>query len=66
MSPGFPPPQIHDSNGVRLMRAAGAVAADVLTFAGSLVVPGITTDEIDRLVHDYCVRVHKVYPSPLN
>ena len=48
----FPPmeerPQVHDAAGIAKMRAAGRLAARVLDFAGTLVRPGVTTDEIDK------------------
>lgn len=47
------------------MRASCQLARHVLDFAGSLVRPGITTDEIDAQVHDLIVK-HEAYPSPLN
>lgn len=46
------------------MRAAAAVAAEVLHYATTLVAPGVTTDELDAAVHEECVR-RNVYPSPL-
>lgn len=58
-------PQIHDQEGIRKMRAAGKFAAQVLEHAGSLVKPGVTTDEIDRAVHKMIVD-NNAYPSPLN
>jgi len=50
---------------VQKMRAAGKLAARVLEFAGTLVRPGVTTDEIDRAVHKMIID-NKAYPSPLN
>ncbi|NDF84316.1 MAG: type I methionyl aminopeptidase [Actinobacteria bacterium] len=47
------------------MRHAGAVAAEVLRLAGAAVKPGVTTDEIDVLVHELCI-ARNSYPSPLN
>jgi len=47
------------------MRDAARIASDVLAFACEQVAPGITTEEIDRRVHEKCVQL-KVYPSPLN
>ena len=47
------------------MRRTGAAAAEILMRAGDIVRPGITTDEIDRLVHDLSVEAGG-YPSPLN
>ncbi|MDQ1680588.1 MAG: methionyl aminopeptidase [Frankiaceae bacterium] len=49
---------------IERMRRAGRIAADVLAEAGAAVRPGVTTDEIDALVHASCVR-RGVYPSPL-
>jgi len=46
------------------MRRTGAAAAEILLRAGELVRPGITTDEIDRVVHDLSVEAGG-YPSPL-
>ncbi|MFM7252452.1 MAG: type I methionyl aminopeptidase [Ilumatobacteraceae bacterium] len=47
------------------MRRAGAMAADILRLAGEVVRPGITTDEIDVVVHDATIE-RGAYPSPLN
>ncbi|CAA7395166.1 unnamed protein product [Spirodela intermedia] len=64
-SPGIASgPEIHDARGVQCMRASGKLAAEVLSFAGSLVKPGITTDEIDQAVHQMIID-HGAYPSPL-
>jgi len=48
------------------MRVAGQLAADVLEMIAEHVVPGVTTDELDSLCHDYMVNVQKVIPAPLN
>lgn len=50
---------------IEAMRRTGAAAAEILMRAGDVVRPGITTDEIDRLVHDLSVEAGG-YPSPLN
>lgn len=50
---------------IERMRHAGAVAAEVLRLAGEMVKPGITTDAIDRYVHQLCIDRNS-YPSPLN
>ena len=47
------------------MRHAGKLAAEALRFAESLVQPGISTEEINKHVHNYIVE-RKAYPSPLN
>lgn len=51
--------------GVERMRASCKLAAQVLQHAGTLVKPGVTTDEIDQAVHDMIVAAG-AYPSPLN
>src|ERR1700723_1675399 len=48
------------------MRIAGRLAAEVLDMIGEHVVPGITTDELDRLCHDYIVDVQRSIPANLN
>lgn len=59
-----PPMLVHDAVGIQRMRDACALARDALAFAGSLVRPGVTTDEIDAQTHEFLVR-HGAYPSPL-
>jgi len=47
------------------MRAAGRLAADLLDMIGQHVVPGVTTDELNRICHDYQVNVQGAVPAPL-
>ncbi|OWM75798.1 hypothetical protein CDL15_Pgr009442 [Punica granatum] len=56
--------QIHDSEGIAQMRAACELAARVLDYAGTLVRPSVTTDEIDKAVHQMIIEAG-AYPSPL-
>lgn len=58
-------PQIQDAEGLVRMRAACNLAARVLRLAGSLVAPGVTTDEIDAAVHEATIAAG-AYPSPLS
>ncbi len=51
---------------IEKMRVAGRLAADVLRMIEPHVVPGITTNELDQLCHDYIVDVQKAIPAPLN
>jgi methionyl aminopeptidase len=48
------------------MRLAGRLTAEVLDMIGQHVVPGVSTDELDRICHDYIVNVQKAVPAPLN
>jgi len=46
------------------MREAGAIACEAMHEAGRAVQPGVTTDELDRIVHTYILD-HGAYPSTL-
>jgi len=48
------------------MRVAGRLAAEVLEMIEPHVQAGITTDELDRICHDYIVNEQKAIPAPLN
>ena len=61
-TPGSPAPKSAET--LDRMRRAGRIAAEILAMAGAAVRPGVTTDELDALVHNECVR-RGVYPSPL-
>jgi methionyl aminopeptidase len=49
---------------VQRIRAAGRVAAGAIEAAAAAIRPGVTTDELDRIVHDYVV-AQGAYPSTL-
>ncbi|HVE74057.1 MAG TPA: type I methionyl aminopeptidase [Mycobacteriales bacterium] len=53
-----------DAETLGLMRVAGRAAAEVLQIVGSAVRPGISTDELDAIAHEECLR-RGGYPSPL-
>lgn len=55
--------QIKSAADIAKLRIAGALAADVLLMIAEHVKPGVTTDELDRLCHDYIVNVQKVIPA---
>lgn len=48
------------------MRVAGRLAAEVLEMIEPYVKAGITTNELDRICHDYIVNTQKATPAPLN
>jgi methionyl aminopeptidase len=48
------------------MRVAGRLAAEVLEMVAPFVKEGITTDELDKICHDYIINVQKAIPAPLN
>jgi methionyl aminopeptidase len=47
------------------MREAGQLAAKTLKYIAPFVKPGVSTEEINTLVHEFIIS-HKAYPSPLN
>ena len=57
---------IKDAAGIEAMRIAGRLAAEVLDYLTPHVQPGITTDALDKLAHDYIVQVQQAIPAPLN
>jgi len=56
---------IHDADDFDGMRKAGRFAAELLDYITPFVQPGVTTEEIDRLCHDYTIERGAV-PAPLN
>jgi len=48
------------------MRVAGRLAAQVLEMIAPHVQPGVTTEQLDRLCHDYIVEEQRAIPAPLD
>ncbi|MGV0387701.1 type I methionyl aminopeptidase [Corynebacterium sanguinis] len=57
-------PLVQTAETIEKMREASIIAADALQAAGAAVAPGVTTDEIDRVAHEYMLD-HGAYPSTL-
>lgn len=57
-------PFIQTPETIEAMREASKIAANALKVAGAAVAPGVTTDEIDRIAHEYMCD-HGAYPSTL-
>jgi methionyl aminopeptidase len=55
---------VYSAEEIAAIRAAGTIAAQAIEAAGAAVVPGVTTNELDRIAHDY-VTSHGAYPSTL-
>ncbi len=49
---------------IEKMRVAGRIAAQAMAAGAAVIAPGVTTDEIDEVVHDFIV-AHDAYPSTL-
>jgi methionyl aminopeptidase len=56
--------EIQSSEVIAAMRIAGQLAADAVQLAGKTALPGVTTDEVDRVVHEFLCD-HGAYPSTL-
>jgi len=57
-------PEVKDAETIERMRVAGRLAAQALQLVGKHVSPGITTDELDRIGHEFLCD-HGAYPSTL-
>lgn len=57
-------PEVKDAGTIAAMRVAGRIAALALAEVGKHVVPGVTTDELDRVGHEFLCD-HGAYPSTL-
>jgi len=51
---------------IEKMRVAGRLAAEVLTMIEPHVVPGVTTNELNEICHDYIVNEQQAIPAPLD
>ncbi len=49
---------------IEKMRVAGRIAAQAMHAAGAAIAPGVTTDELDAVVHEFLLD-HGAYPSTL-
>jgi methionyl aminopeptidase len=57
-------PEVKDPETIERMRVAGRIAAQALAEVGARVAPGVTTDELDRVGHEFLLD-HGAYPSTL-
>ena len=57
-------PEVKDAETIELMRVAGRIAAHAMAAAAAVIAPGVTTDEIDRVGHEFLMD-HGAYPSTL-
>ncbi len=48
------------------MRIAGRLGSEVLDYITPFVKPGVSTNELDRLCHEYMTNVQGTIPAPLN
>ncbi len=57
-------PWVQTPEVIEKMRVAGRIAAGALAEAGKAVAPGVTTDELDQVAHEYMID-NGAYPSTL-
>jgi methionyl aminopeptidase len=57
-------PEVKPPEVLERMRVAGRIAAQALAEVGRAVAPGVTTDELDRIGHEFLLD-HGAYPSTL-
>jgi methionyl aminopeptidase len=57
-------PDVKDPETIERMRVAGRIAAQALAEVGRHVKPGVTTDELDRVGHEFLI-ARGAYPSTL-
>jgi methionyl aminopeptidase len=51
---------------IEKMRVAGRLAAQVLEMITPHIKSGVTTEELNRICHDYIVNVQEAIPAPRN
>ncbi|MFM7597876.1 MAG: type I methionyl aminopeptidase [Actinomycetota bacterium] len=56
--------EVKDPATIEAMRIAGRLAAQALVEVGSAIEPGVTTDDLDRIGHEFILD-HGAYPSTL-
>jgi methionyl aminopeptidase len=56
---------VHNAREIKQMRRACSLAAETLIMISEHIRPGISTDDLNTLVHDYTLK-HNAIPGPLN
>lgn len=56
--------EVKDEETIERMRVAGRIAAQAMAAAAAVIAPGVTTDEVDRVGHEFLLD-HGAYPSTL-
>ena len=57
-------PEVKDAETIEKMRIAGRIAAQAMQAAAAAIAPGVTTDTLDRIGHEFMLD-HGAYPSTL-
>jgi methionyl aminopeptidase len=57
---------IKTAEDIEKMRVAGRLAAEQLKMIAPHIEPGVSTDELNDICHDYTINVQQAIPAPLN
>ena len=57
---------IKNNEDIKKMRIAGKLASEVLDYISPFVKPGISTEELDLLCHNFMVNEQNTIPATLN
>lgn len=57
-------PPVYEGKQLEKIRAACKIGREALDAGHAIIKPGVTTEEIDKVVHEYIIS-HGAYPSPL-
>ncbi|MBU6193649.1 MAG: type I methionyl aminopeptidase [Burkholderiales bacterium] len=60
------PFSIKSPSDIEGMRTAGRLASEVLDMLTAHVQPGVSTERLDQIAHDYITQVQQAIPAPLN
>ncbi len=63
-APRYTGPDVQDAETIERMRVAGRIAARAMGAVAEQIKPGVTTDELDRIGHEFLLD-HDAYPSTL-
>jgi methionyl aminopeptidase len=55
---------LYDAGEIEAIRRSGTIASDAITAVGEAIRPGVTTEQLDAIAHEYVVS-HGAYPSTL-
>ena len=56
---------VKTANDIKAMEKVCQLAAQTLQYVAQFIKPGVTTNELDKIVHDYTLS-HRAKPAPLN